>query len=330
MGTRSLAHGVRMAAGNDRSEAARRRVASVSRAVCAGGAPQQVRQELWTQQAHRAAPVYKVKRRFSEIVRDASDDAGQGRGSDDDDAGGTGPERRPPVAVVVGAGVAIGAALCRALAERGYVVFAARRRFPQDEADDNLGILPNVVRVPCDARDEASVASLFAAAEAAGEIEFVCHNIGGNVQFSALDTTERVFRKVWELCALSALHVGKAAARAMLRHGRGGTIGFTGATASRRGNPGFAAFAAAMHAKRAFAQSLSRELAPKGIHVCHLLIDAPVDTPWVRKNFVAADPALASRLVPPSGIAEAYLALHSQKPSAWAFEMDLRTQHEPS
>ena len=117
---------------------------------------------------------------------------------------------------------------------------------------------------------------------------------------------------------------------AWLRHGRGGTIGFTGATASRRGNPGFAAFAAAMHAKRAFAQSLSRELAPKGIHVCHLLIDAPVDTPWVRKNFVAADPALASRLVPPSGIAEAYLALHSQKPSAWAFEMDLRTQHEPS
>ena len=110
----------------------------------------------------------------------------------------------------------------------------------------------------------------------------------------------------------------------MLPRGRG-TIIFTGATASVRGGSGFAAFAAAKHGLRALAQSMARELGPKGIHVAHTIIDGAIDTPWIAENF-PEHYALKDRdgILNPDDIAEAYWQLHRQPRSAWTHELDLR------
>ena len=149
-------------------------------------------------------------------------------------------------------------------------------------------------------------------------------NIGANVRFAVTDTTERVYRKVWEMAALAGFLVGREAARAMLPRGRG-TIIFTGATASLRGGAGFAAFAGAKHALRALAQSLAREVGPQGIHVAHTVIDGAIDTQFIAENFPQRY-ALKDKdgILNPEHIAEAYWQLHCQPRSAWTHEMDLR------
>ncbi len=121
------------------------------------------------------------------------------------------------------------------------------------------------------------------AADAHAPLEVCIFNVGGNVNFPLLDTTERVFRKVWELGCYAGFLTGREAARLMLPRGKG-CIFFTGATASVRGGIGYAAFASAKHGLRAVAQSMARELGPKNIHVAHLIIDAGVDTAFVRER----------------------------------------------
>jgi len=101
----------------------------------------------------------------------------------------------------------------------------------------------------------------------------------------------------------------------------------TGATASVRGSPGFAAFSGALAAKRALAQSMARELSPKGIHVAHLLVDGPVDGEFVRTavpDLIAQHTDEAPRLISPDDVAEMFLFIHNQPRSAWTFEVDLR------
>jgi len=108
-------------------------------------------------------------------------------------------------------------------------------------------------------------------------------NIGANVNFPLIETTERVFRRVWEMACYAGFLTAREAARIMLPRGRG-KLFFTGATAGMRGGAGYAAFASAKFGLRAVAQSAARELGPKGIHVAHLVIDAGVDTAWVRER----------------------------------------------
>jgi NAD(P)-dependent dehydrogenase (short-subunit alcohol dehydrogenase family) len=133
-----------------------------------------------------------------------------------------------------------------------------------------------------------------------------------------------VYRKVWEMACFGGFLVGREAARAMLPRGRG-SIFFTGATASKRGSAGFSAFAGAKHALRALAQSMARELGPKGIHVAQVIIDAAIDTEFIRENFPQRY-ALKERegIVDPESIAASYWQLHSQPRNAWTHEMDLR------
>mmetsp|Transcript_47401 Transcript_47401/g.107438 ORF Transcript_47401/g.107438 Transcript_47401/m.107438 type:complete len:163 (+) Transcript_47401:611-1099(+) len=136
--------------------------------------------------------------------------------------------------------------------------------------------------------------------------------------------------KVWEMCALSAFLVGReVGAKRMAPRGRG-TLLFTGATASVRGASGFSAFSGAMHAKRALAQSLARELGPLGVHVAHVVVDGAIDTPWIRSNF--PDRAAAAHevggLLRPESMAENYLHLHKQPRDAWTHELDLRPHCE--
>ena len=129
--------------------------------------------------------------------------------------------------------------------------------------------------------------------------------------------------------AKAGFFAGREAARRLLERG-GGSIFFTGATASVRGGVGYAAFASAKAGLRALAQSMARELGPRNIHVAHLIIDAGVDTAFVRQRIVAArGEAALEQLAPdtlmePSSIAEAYWMLHQQGRDAWTFELDLR------
>ena len=229
--------------------------------------------------------------------------------------------------LVVGAGDATGGAIARRFAREGYVACVTRRQA------DKLEPLLERIRgdggeahgFGSDARDEAQVAALVGGIERdIAPIEAAIFNIGANVRFAVTDTTERVYRKVWEMGALAGFLVGREAARAMRPRGRG-SIFFTGATASLRGGAGFAAFAGAKHALRALAQSLARELGPEGIHVAHLVIDGAIDTAFIADNFPARY-ALKDRdgIVDPEAIAESYWQLHRQPRNAWTHELDLR------
>lgn len=229
---------------------------------------------------------------------------------------------------VLGAGDHIGAAIVRKFAAQGFAVHAGRRN--GDKLAPLLG--GTVTGRSLDAREPDDVAAFLAEAETIAPLALVIFNVGANVQFPLLDTTDRVFRKVWEMACFAGFVTVREAARIMAPRGAG-KIFVTGATAGLRGNPGYSAFAAAKAGLRAMAQSAARELWPQGLHVAHLVIDAGVDTAWVRQRVIerigaealAAQPDL---LMPPEAVAEAYWALYSQPSAAWTFEQEIRPYGE--
>ena len=236
-------------------------------------------------------------------------------------------DAKPGIALVIGAGDATGGAIARRFAREGYAVCVTRRQADKLEAlKERIESEGGVCHAfGSDAREEEEVIRLFTHIEAdIGPIEVCVFNIGGNVRFSITETTARVYRKVWEMCAFAGFLAGREAARAMLPRKKG-TIIFTGATASMRGGVGFAAFSGGKHALRALAQSMARELGPQGIHVAHVVIDGGIDTPFIQEMFPARY-ALKDEdgILNPEAIAENYWNLHCQQRSAWTHELDLR------
>ncbi len=155
-------------------------------------------------------------------------------------------------------------------------------------------------------------------------IEVLVFNVGANVPSPILEETARKYFKIWEMGCFGGFLAGREVARRMLSREQG-TILFTGATASLRGAAGFAAFSGAKHALRALAQSMARELAPKGIHVAHVVIDGAIDTAFIRDMFPERYAKKADDgILNPDAIAEMYWQLHMQPRSAWTFELDLR------
>jgi NAD(P)-dependent dehydrogenase (short-subunit alcohol dehydrogenase family) len=240
-------------------------------------------------------------------------------------------ENARPVALVVGAGDATGGAIARRFARGGYAVCATRRSI------DKLQPLLEQIRAEggeahgfaCDARNEDEVGSLYDDIEARiGPVEVMVFNIGANVPSSILEETARKYYKIWEMACFAGFLNGRAAARCMAPRGKG-TILFTGATASLRGSANFAAFAGAKHALRALAQSMARELGPRGIHVAHVVIDGAIDTDFIRENFPERY-ALKEQdgILDPAHIAENYWMLHMQPRDAWTHELDLRPWSE--
>ncbi|WP_024518624.1 SDR family oxidoreductase [Bradyrhizobium sp. Tv2a-2] len=238
-------------------------------------------------------------------------------------------QKRNASAAVIGAGDYIGAEIARKFAAEGFSIFAGRRNGaklePLVKAIEGTG--GEIHARSLDARKEEEIIAFLGDADKQAPLEVCVFNIGANVNFPILDTTERVFRKVWEMACYSGFLAGREAARLMLPRGNG-NIFFTGATASLRGGIGYAAFASAKFGLRAVAQSMARELGPRNIHVAHLIIDSGVDTEWVRQRRLDAlgpsalgDPDL---LMPPSSVADAYWQLYRQPKSAWTFEMEIR------
>ena len=235
------------------------------------------------------------------------------------------------VCCVIGAGDATGSAVARRFAREGYTVCVARRTESalKPLVDQITAEGGRAVAFGLDARREDDVAKLFQHIEAqVGPVEVLVVNVGGNVRFPILETTAQKYFKVWEMCAMAGFLAGREAARVMLPRGRG-TLLFTGATASLRGAAGFAAFAGGKAALRALAQSMARELGPKGLHVAHVVIDGLIDTAFSREHFAqrVAD-AGPDGVLNPDHIAQAYWWLHSQPRDAWTFELDLRPSVE--
>lgn len=237
-------------------------------------------------------------------------------------------QRNASVAIV-GAGDFIGAAIARRFAAEGYHVHGGRRQGDKLDplAKEIVASGGRFTGHSLDARDEAAVAAFLDAVDASDPLEACIFNVGANVQFPLVDTTERVFRKVWEMACYAGFLTGREAARRMLVHGRG-SIFFTGATASMRGGKGYAAFASAKAGLRATAQAMARELGPQNIHVAHLVIDSGVDTAWVRERMGASEDLPPDILMDPASIAETYWMLHHQPRNAWTHELDLRPYGE--
>ena len=238
------------------------------------------------------------------------------------------------VALLVGAGDAIGAATARRFAADGYCVCVARR-----DPEKSRSVVQEIIAsggsahaVGTDVRNEEAVQALFAQVAAGlGPVEVCLFNAGANVRSPLLETSAKLFSKVWELACYGGFLTGREAARYMVPRGRG-TILFAGATASVRGGSGFAAFAAAKFGLRALAQSMARELAPKNIHVAHLIIDGAIDSEAIHRRLSAATGTMPD--LPPDGlirtssVAEAYWALHNQSRDGWTHELDLRPYSE--
>jgi NAD(P)-dependent dehydrogenase (short-subunit alcohol dehydrogenase family) len=233
----------------------------------------------------------------------------------------------PSVALVIGAGDATGGAIARRFAREGMTACVVRRNAdklaPLVAAIEAAGGRARAFGV--DARDEEAIVTMVdEIEEEVGPIEAYVFNIGANVPSSILDETSRKYFKVWEMACLAGFLTAREVAKRMVVRGHG-TMLFTGATASLRGSAGFAAFAGAKHALRALAQSIARELGPKGIHVGHVVVDGAIDTEFIRTQFPERYALKAEGgILDPDHIADSYWYLHTQPRDAWTFELDLR------
>ncbi|MDZ7784666.1 MAG: SDR family oxidoreductase [Halioglobus sp.] len=243
------------------------------------------------------------------------------------------------VAVIVGGGPGVSASCARRFRREGIRVVVAARN-PDKPALVELEKECGVICRPCDATNADSVAGLFDSVEQEfGTPQLVVHNIDGRFaeifRKDITDADPSHVAKVFENSALSAFLVGQHAARCMLERdipegGQRGTILYTNASAALKGFPRSAAFAMACQAKKGLAQSMARELGPKGIHVAQIPIDSPIGNTLEdgsRAHWLGG-PTEEDNMADPDQIAEAYLYLHRQHRSTWAFEIVLRPWKE--
>lgn len=219
------------------------------------------------------------------------------------------------VAVIVGAGPGLGAALARAAAAEGMKVVVASR----DQAKiADVAKSTGATAIACDATDGASVDALFdRVAREVGTPSFVVYNASRRVRGPVAELDRAAVRQAIDITAFGGFLVAQAAVRLMLPKGSGSLV-FTGASASVKGYAESATFAMGKFALRGLAQSLARELGPKGLHVAHAIIDGAIGRAGANE---------AGKL-DPDAIAAAYLQIHRQPRSTWAHEIDLRPSVE--
>ena len=237
------------------------------------------------------------------------------------------------IALVVGVGASrgLGGALCRRFARGGLHVVVVGRSADKLErvAAEIRSAGGEATPVVADATDAEAVASAFDAVEALGAPpELVVYNAGNNQFRPLLEMDDAFFEGLWRTCCFAGFVVGREAARRMLPAG-GGTLIFTGATASLRSRPPFTAFASAKAGLRAVAHGMAREFGAQGLHVGHLVIDGVIDGDRVNSRFPQLKENLGvDGMLAVDAIADAYWNLHRQDRSAWTLELDLRPHKE--
>ena len=225
------------------------------------------------------------------------------------------------VAVIVGVGPGLGASLAHRFAREGFAVgLVARSKdklLPVEEALKGT----RTVCAPADAGDPKSIAAAFAKIrESLGAPDVLVYNAGAFQMGGILDITPEHFDACFRANCSGALFSAQQVLPDMIAR-KSGTILLTGATASLRGSARFAALATGKFALRALAQSMAREFSPQGIHVAHVVIDGQINTPRGPKRDAAT-------MLSPDAIAETYWQLHTQHPTAWTLEIDLRPSVE--
>lgn len=226
----------------------------------------------------------------------------------------------------VGAQQGLGAAIARRFAKEGlHIVVTGRTQEKLDAVATAITADGGSAEARvADATNDADVSALFADAGARGPIDAVVFNVGNNGIIPFAELTPEQFGKFWRVCCLAGMLAAKAAMPILAGQGHGSML-FTGASASMRGKPGFAHFAAAKAGLRMLAQSLAREYGPQGVHVGHIIVDGVIDGEIVRSRF----PGYLDQLgedggLDPDAIAENFWQIHAQPRSAWTHEMDLR------
>ena len=238
------------------------------------------------------------------------------------------------VAVVIGVGHTrgTGAALARRFAREGLHTFIAGRTEARIAAiaDEIRAAGGTATPVVTDTTLEADVVRLLdTALETGGSLDLVVYNAGNNRFSPLLEMDNAFFEDLWRLVCFGGFIVGREAARRMLPQGSGSIL-FTGATASLRARPPFTAFASAKAALRGVVQGMAREFGPQGIHVGHVVIDGIINGDVVGQRF----PQIIEQrgedgTLDVDAIADAFWMLHTQHPTTWTLELDLRPYKEP-
>ena len=222
------------------------------------------------------------------------------------------------VALIVGAGSGLSASLARLFAREGLRVAIAARNTAKLAA---LEKETASIAIACDAAAPAQVEAMFGTVEAKwGAPDLVVYNAGYRTRGPLVSLDPKEVERTLMISAYGGFLVGQASARRMLPRGSG-SIFFTGASASVKGYAESAPFAMGKFALRGLAQSMARELSPKGIHVAHFVIDGGIARGL---NDARAKDRGADGMLLPDEIAKNYLHLYRQHRSAWAWEVELR------
>jgi NAD(P)-dependent dehydrogenase (short-subunit alcohol dehydrogenase family) len=224
-----------------------------------------------------------------------------------------------PVCALVGMGPGNGASLAKRWASEGYrVALLGRSEYRLLEWEARI---PDSRAIPCDAADPDSVRGAFTRIRnEMGPVDTLLYNTGSGTWGSLEELDENVLEDVIRVNVMGLFVAAKQVVPAMLEAGRG-VIGITGASAAWRGRPQTLAFAAAKAAQRSVAQSLARDLGPRGVHVFYVIIDGVVDLPRTRQMMKDKPDEFFLR---PDDIARSAWAVAEQPRSAWTFEIDLR------
>ena len=224
-----------------------------------------------------------------------------------------------PVVVVTGVGPGTGAAIARRFSQGGYAVaMLARNRERIAKLETEI---PNSRAYPCDVTNEAQLDGAISAIRTdLGEPKVLIHNAVGGAFGNFMEIDPKVLNQNFQVNTMALLYLARRLAPAMVAAGEGAIIA-SGNTSALRGKAGFAGFAPTKAAQRILAESIAREVGPKGVHVAYVLIDAVIDLEWTRKRWPDAPDAF---FIKPAAIAEEIWHVAHQDRSAWSFNVEIR------
>lgn len=227
------------------------------------------------------------------------------------------------VAIVIGAGPGLGAAVARRFAREGFTVGVVARK--RETVDPIAQGIRGARAFAADTTDAAAVAKLFAdVRDGLGAPDVLVYNASAFQIGGILEVSPEDFERCWKVGCHGAFLCAREVLPAMVERGAG-TILLTGATAALRGSARFSCLAAGKFGLRALGQAMARELGERGIHVAHIIIDGQIDSERARSRSPGRP---ASSFLDPDAIAETYWQLHAQHPTAWTQELDLRPAPE--
>jgi short-subunit dehydrogenase len=232
-------------------------------------------------------------------------------------------EKKNPVALVTGVGPGPGAAIARRFSRGGYsVAMLARNRERLAKLKQEI---PNSHAYPCDVTNETQLdATIEAIRGELGTPKVLIHNAVGGAFGNFMEIDPKVLNQNFQVNTMALLYLARRLAPAMVTAGEGAIIA-SGNTSALRGKASFAGFAPTKAAQRILAESMARELGPKGVHVAYVLIDAVIDLEWTRKRFPDAPNEF---FITPAAIADEIWHVTHQDRSAWSFNVEVRPFRE--